>query len=74
MPESTLLAFADHGELSGAIPRRGGEAEQILTAFTHAGFDLGQLAATLQEQGARSFAASWKALMGAIEKKVRELH
>jgi transaldolase len=74
MPEKTLLAFADHGELSGAIPRDGGDAQQVLAAFTQAGIDLGRLAATLQEEGARSFAASWKALMGSIEKKSSELH
>ncbi|WP_200860896.1 transaldolase family protein [Anaeromyxobacter sp. Fw109-5] len=69
MPEKTLLAFADHGELSGAIPRDGGDAQQVLAAFAQAGVDLGALATTLQEEGARSFAASWKALMGSIEKK-----
>ena len=74
MPEKTLLAFADHGELSGAIPRDGGDAQQVLAAFTQAGVDLARLAATLQEEGARSFAASWKALMGSIEKKSSELH
>jgi transaldolase len=73
MPEKTLLAFAEHGKLDGAIPRKGGDAEQVLAAFTRAGFDLDQLAARLQEEGAASFVKSWKDLMGAVEKKNKQL-
>jgi transaldolase len=69
MPEKTLLAFADHGQVEGAIPREGGDAEHVLAAFTRAGFDLGQLAARLQDEGTRSFVASWNGLIGAIEEK-----
>jgi transaldolase len=73
MPEKTLLAFADHGKLGGTIPRSGGDAQQVLGAFTRAGFDLRQLAARLQEEGAKSFAASWKSLMSALETKGMQL-
>ena len=73
MPEKTLLAFADHGEVSGAVPRDGGDAEQILAAFNRAGVDLGQLAAQLQDQAAKSFVASWKDLMAAIENKGKQV-
>jgi transaldolase len=73
MPEKTLLAFADHGELAGAIPRDGGDAQQVLTAFTRAGFDPDELAARLQKEGAESFVASWRDLMGAVESKGKQL-
>jgi transaldolase len=73
MPEKTLLAFADHGQVSGAIPRDGGDAEQVLAAFNRAGVDLGQLAAQLQDEGAKSFVASWKDLVAAIENKGKQL-
>jgi transaldolase len=73
MPESTLLAFADHGQLGGVLPRRGGTADAVLAAFTRAGFDLERLAGTLQADGARSFVASWNALMKAVEEKARRL-
>jgi transaldolase len=69
MPEKTLLAFADHGDVSDAIPSDGGDAEQVLAALTRAGVDLGQLAAQLQVDGANAFAASWKSLMTAIASK-----
>jgi len=73
MPERTLLALAHHGRLGGVVPRRGGDAAAVLGAFTRAGFDLGKLADTLQTDGARSFVASWSALMGAVEEKARHL-
>jgi transaldolase len=73
MPEKTLLAFADHGQVDGAIPREGGDAEQVLAAFTRAGFDLDQLAARLQKEGAESFVASWRDLMGSVESKGKQL-
>jgi transaldolase len=71
MPERTLLAFADHGELGRGVPPGAGDAEEVLAAFTRAGVDLARLAATLQDEGARSFVASWKSLVDAVEQKVR---
>ena len=73
MPEKTLLAFADHGQVDGAIPRDGGEAEQVLASFAHAGFDLDGLAAELQDEGATAFVASWKDLMASIENKGKQV-
>jgi transaldolase len=73
MPEKTLLAFAEHGPVTGAVPRDGGDAEQVLAAFNRAGVDLGQLAAQLQEEGAKAFVGSWKDLMAAIENKGKQV-
>jgi transaldolase len=73
IPEKTLLAFGDHGQVDGAVPRDGGDAQQVLAAFNRAGFDLDELAARLQKEGAESFAASWRDLMGAVESKGRQL-
>ncbi len=71
MPEKTLLAFADHGQVGRATPRDGGDAEQVLAAaaFGRAGIDLGSLAHRLQDEGARAFVASWTELIAAIERK-----
>jgi transaldolase len=73
MPEKTLLALADHGKVGGTIPRSGGDAKQVLAACVRAGFELGVLAARLQDEGAKAFVASWKGLMGALEKKGAQL-
>ena len=44
MPEETLLAFADHGTVPGILPRDGGDAAEVVEAFTRAGIDVAQLA------------------------------
>jgi transaldolase len=66
MPEETLLAFADHGQVAGPIPFDGGDAEEVLTAYAEAGFDLSQLSARLQAEGKQAFVDSWQALVDSI--------
>jgi transaldolase len=69
MPEKTLVAFGDHGEVSRTLPRDGGDCESVLNGFQNAGIDLGRLAGDLQAQGAKSFEKSWRRLISAIEEK-----
>jgi transaldolase len=69
IPEKTLLAFAGHGEMKGRLPADGGDAEAMLAEFTRAGVDEGALAATLQREGALSFAKSWNELLDRIASK-----
>jgi len=73
MPEETLLAFGEHGSVTKAIPRDGGNCEQTLSAFTKAGIDLAKLGADLQSEGAKSFDDSWKDLLTSIETKSKAL-
>lgn len=73
MPEETLQAFAEHGSVGPAIPRDGGDCEQVLAAFGKAGVDVAKLAAALQSEGAKSFVDSWKDLLGSIESKSKAL-
>lgn len=69
IPEKTLLAFADHGVVSGSMPADGGDAEQTLEAFGAAGVDLAALAQQLQREGAESFTQSWNALIKLVDHK-----
>ncbi len=73
IPEETLLAFGNHGQVDRAMPRDGGDAEQVLVAITRAGVDVGALARQLQDEGAKGFVDSWKELLGAIETKSKAL-
>jgi transaldolase len=66
MPEATLLAFADHGELGRPPAPDGGDCENVLAAFGRAGVDVAALAAQLQDEGATSFVKSWNELMDVI--------
>ena len=69
IPEKTLIALADHGELHGLMQADGGGCEGVLGQFTRAGVDLQALAVRLQTEGAESFVKSWHSLMTVIASK-----
>jgi transaldolase len=69
VPETTLLAFADHGIVNGSMAADGGDAEKILAEFEQLGVDETALAMQLQLAGAEAFSQSWRALLNAIESK-----
>jgi transaldolase len=73
MPEGTLKAFADHGELGSLLAADGGDCEEVLGAFAKAGIDVNALAAQLQKEGAASFVKSWNELMAVIGSKCAAL-
>ena len=70
MPEQTLLAYADHGELGPSLYIDGNGADQTLAAFEKAGIGYEQLADKLQKDGADSFVKSWNDLLATIESKM----
>ena len=69
MPEKTLLALADHGEVGPMLSPDGGDAEEVLARFSREGIDLDALAGELQREGAAAFVKSWNDLLGCIEHK-----
>jgi transaldolase len=73
IPEATLLAFADHGDVGAPTPADGGNCEAVLAEFAKAGVDIDALAARLQDEGAESFVKSWNELMGVIAAKSASL-
>ena len=74
MPEATLKALADHGELGSILPADGGDCEEVLARFTQSGIDLEALASSLQGEGAKSFVKSWEDLLRVIASKSAALH
>jgi transaldolase len=70
MPEPTLHAFADHGDVGEAVAADGGECEEVLAEFAKAGVDVDALAARLQEEGKGAFAKSWDEMLKTIESQV----
>jgi transaldolase len=73
MPDKTLLAFADHGQVREPLPPDGGDCEEVLAAFNEAAIDTDALAERLQKEGAETFTKSWHELLGTIESKSAEL-
>ena len=73
MPEATLLALADHGELGSIMSADGGDCETVLARFSEAGVKLDGLAAQLQTEGAKAFVKSWNELLAVIASKSNAL-
>jgi transaldolase len=69
MPDATLNAFAEHGEVGATLPADGGDCEDVLAQFATAGIDVDALAERLQDDGAKSFVKSWNELMAVIASK-----
>lgn len=69
IPEETLKAFADHGELGDGLSRDSGDSEDLLRQFAKSDIDIDTLAAQLQDDGAKAFVKSWNDLMGVIASK-----
>jgi transaldolase len=69
MPEKTLHAFADHGQLHGVMATDGGDADATLAQIRKAGVDIGALASKLQQDGAEAFVKSWNQLLQRIADK-----
>jgi transaldolase len=69
MPEATLKAFGDHGDVGATLAVDGGDCEGVLASFAKAGVDPDALAARLQDDGAASFVKSWNDLMTCVDGK-----
>jgi len=69
MPEGTLKALADHGELGTLLQADGGDSDEVIGEFAKAGIDVDVVAAQLQDEGAKSFVNSWNDLMAVITSK-----
>jgi transaldolase len=73
MPEGTLKAFADHGEVGAAMAVDGEASESTLKQFAQAAVNVDSLAANLQDEGAKSFVKSWNDLLEVIKAKSADL-
>lgn len=73
MPEETLLAFSNHGDVDRPMRRDGDDCERVLASVARAGIDVTALARQLQDEGAKGFVESWKDLLGAIATKSKAL-
>jgi transaldolase len=68
MPEKTLEAFADHGEVEGdKVSGRSAEAQQVFDALSGVGVDLPDVFLTLETEGVDKFKASWIELLDTVK-------
>ena len=69
MPEATLKALADHGDISQTLPAHARYCDEVLAKFAKAGIDIDALAAQLLDEGTKSFDKSWNELLSTIASK-----
>jgi transaldolase len=68
MPEKTLLAFADHGIVSGDTVRgRYDEARALIGDLEAQGISYDEVVDLLEVEGVEKFDASWADLLGTVE-------
>jgi transaldolase len=70
MPDKTLHAFADHGEVDSPLSVDSTTAEIVISRHVQAGIDVDALATQLQDEGAKAFADSWNDLLARIDEKM----
>jgi transaldolase len=73
LPEATIEAFADHGNLARRVDADLDQAQAAWDGLTAVGIDLDDVAAKLEREGVTSFQKSFDELLGALEAKAVEL-
>jgi transaldolase len=75
MPEATIHAFADHGEVHGdTITGRYDEAQQLLNDLAAIGVEYKDVVDTLEREGVEKFAQSWTELGGSVTEQMGSTH
>ena len=69
MPEQTLRAFADHGEVRRTLDSDPEAAELALADAAAAGIDLTAVTAQLEREGVRAFCDSYRQLLDCVQAK-----
>jgi len=68
MPEKTLKAFADHGEVQGdRVTGTAAQAQEVFDALERVGIDLTDVFQVLEDEGVEKFEGSWKELLDTVK-------
>jgi transaldolase len=68
MPEPTLHAFADHGEVKvGVVQSSYGKAKAVLDQLEALGIAYADVTATLEREGVEKFEASWREMAASVQ-------
>lgn len=71
MPEPTIEAVAEHGEVNpDAVRSHYDEADETFAALARVGVDLAEVTELLEDQGVQKFADSWDALLSAVAAQI----
>ncbi len=68
MPEKTMAAFADHGDVAGdAVTANFGAAREVLAELAKAGIDYQEVVEKLETEGLEKFDQSWAELLETVQ-------
>jgi len=68
MPEKTLAAVADHGQVSGdTVSDTSAAAQEVFDAISAVGVDLTDVFRTIEAEGVKKFIASWSELADTVQ-------
>jgi transaldolase len=68
MPEKTMDAFADHGEIRGdTVSGRADEAQQVFAQLAEVGIDFEDVLVALEHEGVDKFKKSWTELVETVQ-------
>ena len=71
MPEKTLLAFADHGEVEGdQVTTKYDDAERVMADLAAVGIDYDDVIAVLEQEGVEKFVKSWNELLDTVSEQM----
>ncbi|WKX69167.1 transaldolase [Streptomyces sp. XD-27] len=67
LPEATLDAVADHGDIQGDTVRgRYAQAAEVFAGLAGAGIDYDEVVQVLEDEGVKAFEDAWQALLGSV--------
>jgi transaldolase len=73
MPEKTLDAVADHGEITGdAVTSHYDDATEVLDSLERLGISYAEVVALLEKEGVEKFEKSWKELLGGVTRELEK--
>jgi transaldolase len=68
MPEKTMMAFADHGEVHGdMVSDTEAEAQQVMDDLAAVGISYDEVVDVLEREGVEKFEASWNELVETVQ-------
>ncbi len=71
MPEKTLAAVADHGQVSGdTVSDTSAGAQDVFDAISAVGVDLTDVFLTIEVEGVEKFIASWSELADTVQEQL----
>ncbi len=73
MPEKTMRAYADHGELATPAQKLYDEAHATMDAVAAAGVDMDDVFLTLENEGVEKFEKSWEELLESVRSELQRV-